>query len=1071
MANAKAGSFTLNTADTSTQQITGVGFTPKAVIFWAQQISGSPAELRTSFGVGVSSTVNWSTSTSYHGTSSPGQDHQFLSDSCFHWNDALSDAALAKFKISAMDADGFTLSVALGEASVTVNYLAIGGSDVSVKAGTFDSTTTTNGTNTVGSIGFNPKALLTCVGPLDNTEGVAGTAGINIGLAVGSSVASMAENIFSNNGAATQAHTQLLTSRLISTLDGNGATATKATVALGTNQFAVTWDIPPPASTRVGYLALGGTASYDLTVLTKPTSGAPVAQSKSGLAWQPVGLFLMSRGEAANVNPVANIKWSLGAASSTSDRVATGWYEPNSTLASNVPIGTQMTTRALVVQSATAGTTASEADLSSLNTDGYTLNWSKVDAIAAEVAVLSFGAVNPNFSNAPMSMATTITAALTTAIQMAAAVQCAASVNATLTTQSGLRANVAMATAITAALTVNPRLFSNLSMATTLTAALSTSIQMRAAVGAGTLIVADLKTIPGGLSAAIKMACTVRPSLDTEIDLIAAVKMVSAMTAALTTATPMAAAVQVTPTVTATLQAPSDLTGVLPFGTWLDRPTGRNPVILAEVTVNVGGVEVTRYLSNRPYATGPFDTPASTGFEAVITGGVKTSEKLNLDGNARMSFGDIELANTDGAFDGWLLDLWANRKVKVYFGDETWPRYKFVQIFDGVVTDIDSKARDKINIKFRDKLELLNSPLTDAKLGGTTADKDRLLPLCFGEVHNITPILVDAANHVYQVHRGAVFDIIEVRDNEVPITVNKFLDRGMFQLTAAPSGTITCSVQGAVFADGHYYNDVGNLIRRIVQEYGTVVSQRYTAADIDAASFDAFVAAHTAPVGLFVSDNMTVLDCCNKLAQSLQAQVLQTRQGLLQLQQVNLFNLLPSDTITAADIYDRTLVISERPAVAASVQLGFCKNWTVQNDIVTEVVEEHRALFAEEWLTTTVWAPWVSAAYRLDVQPTMVETLLITRLDAQNEATRRLNIVSTPRHTYTAAGVARLLQLKLGQAVTLQHQRFNLAAGKVGMVVSLDPDWATGRTTVGVMVAETTPPAVIVPTNPAPTIS
>ena len=266
------------------------------------------------------------------------------------------------------------------------------------------------------------------------------------------------------------------------------------------------------------------------------------------------------------------------------------------------------------------------------------------------------------------------------------------------------------------------------------------------------------------------------------------------------------------------------------FTAWLASATGIRTV-LVEAVARIGGTETTLYLSNRNFTTASTDSPASTAYMACIAGGVSTSESLNLDGSPSMSWGDIEIGNADGSRDGWLDYIWANRSVNVYVGDPTWPRDDFRLVFSGVIDDIDSKARDTLTLRLRDKLERLNVPLTETTLGGATDNKDRLLPLVFGEVHNIEPLLVNPSTLVYQYSSGAAERLIEVRDNGAPIsTFTSSLAASQFTLTAAPVGQITCDVQG-VKPSGTYRNDVGRLVQHIVQAYGPATT-RFSSGDL-----------------------------------------------------------------------------------------------------------------------------------------------------------------------------------------------------------------------------------------------
>lgn len=484
------------------------------------------------------------------------------------------------------------------------------------------------------------------------------------------------------------------------------------------------------------------------------------------------------------------------------------------------------------------------------------------------------------------------------------------------------------------------------------------------------------------------------------------------------------------------------------FQTWL-KSSSAVRCVLIEVGVLSGGVETARYLSNKGYVTGAADTPANTGYQPIAEGGIKVSERISLDGAASLTYGDIELDNTDGVRDSWLNDVWANRSIKVYLGDMRWPRADFQQIFNGVVSDIDSRTRNRLNLKLRDKLQRLNTPVSETKLGGATENADRLIPLTLGECHNVEPLLADPATELYQVHGGAIEDIIEVRDEGVPVSVTKQVASGTFTLDQSAEGLITASVQGD--KPTAYSNTVADLVQRLATGYGHA-TERFTNDDIDAANFSAFATANPQPVGLYVGDRANVLECCTRLAGSVGAQPVMSRAGLLRLLKIE---LPPSGTptvITAADMVERSLQISERLEVIAAVKLGYARNWTVQQNLQTGIPASHKDLYAQEWLTVTKSDSAVATTYKLHSEPEMQETCLLVAADADTEAQRRLDLRKVPRTIYRFEGFSQMLTLELGQAVTLTHERFGLAAGVDGMVVGLSPDWMAGRCTVEVLV-------------------
>jgi hypothetical protein len=120
----------------------------------------------------------------------------------------------------------------------------------------------------------------------------------------------------------------------------------------------------------------------------------------------------------------------------------------------------------------------------------------------------------------------------------------------------------------------------------------------------------------------------------------------------------------------------------LEYTNWLSTPSAFR-CVLVEANVNSGGSEVVRYMSNVGYVTGASDSPTNTPYRALIKGGIKLTETLSLESNATLSYGDIELDNTDGSLDSWLEDVWGNRNVSVFFGDMRWARSDFRLICKG----------------------------------------------------------------------------------------------------------------------------------------------------------------------------------------------------------------------------------------------------------------------------------------------------------------------------------------------------------------------------------------------------
>lgn len=489
---------------------------------------------------------------------------------------------------------------------------------------------------------------------------------------------------------------------------------------------------------------------------------------------------------------------------------------------------------------------------------------------------------------------------------------------------------------------------------------------------------------------------------------------------------------------------------------WLENDQAAR-CILVEANVKVGASEITRYMSNRGYVTGAADTPANTIYEPIIVGGINLQESLGLDSAGSMQYGDFEIDNSNGDYNSWLNDTWTNRSVRVYIGDVSWARSKFRKVMDGIVFNIDSRNPSRLNIILRDKLQRLNSPITEDKLGTRlgvmSIQSETLLPLTFGECHNVEPLLVSPPTLEYQFHNGSAERLIEVRDNGVPVKHSSLsLEKGTFGLARNPAGQITCSVQGE--NNPSYSNTVADIIKIIATQYGKA-TDRFTDDEIDQTNLDFYKATNNQPIGLYIRERVNVLEAIGTVAQSIGAQVVISREGKLQLLRLSLppqSYYFPALDIEERDIKLGTFSIVGRTEVRAGVKLGYCRNWIVQDNLQTAIPAEHKQLFKEEWLTVTQFDTTVANNYRLHKEPEREDTLLIRKSDADAEATRRLNLRKVQRTIYRFEGFAKCLQARLGQACTIKTERFGLSAGVTGMVISLSPDWISGTCTVEVIV-------------------
>lgn len=491
------------------------------------------------------------------------------------------------------------------------------------------------------------------------------------------------------------------------------------------------------------------------------------------------------------------------------------------------------------------------------------------------------------------------------------------------------------------------------------------------------------------------------------------------------------------------------------FTDWLNDPNTYY-TFLIEAKASVNGVDKTFYMSTDGYGSGQTDTLANVTYEAIATLGTLFTEQVSLDGSdSSIGQGQLQISNIDGVRDIWRTYVWANKNITIFVGDVRWSRNDFRQMFVGKIADLKPSGANAFVINLRDKMQQLNQNMTELKLGGTTQNKDAIVPIPLGELWNVSPLQEDPSTLSFRVGQGQCNYIFEVRDNGVPLTGASAptidLINSRIKLTATPLGTITVSMQGDA-PSGVYTNTCAGLIKYVVKTYGNALT-RFTDADIDLANFSAFDLANQQPMGRYVSDKDNVLTVCRDLASSLGTQMcISTITGKLRLVQVG----LPTGTpvvVTSADMDERSLEPDNSPDVVAAFKLNFCKNWTPQDQgTLGGIPQEHKDLYSQDSLTTTQIDANVQLQYTLPADPTEIDTMLSRRVDADAEASRRLAFWKVPRTVYYFNGYPKFMMLELGTAIKVFHRRYQMQNGVTGMVVSIARDWKNRRVKIGFIV-------------------
>lgn len=429
------------------------------------------------------------------------------------------------------------------------------------------------------------------------------------------------------------------------------------------------------------------------------------------------------------------------------------------------------------------------------------------------------------------------------------------------------------------------------------------------------------------------------------------------------------------------------------------------------------------------------------------------------DRRTRRQFGQVEIANGDGRLDP-IVESYAidGRRVRVLFGPyfEAYSKFRAVADVLGVDWEGDETS---VRLNIRDQGYSLDSPLQETLYAGTggaegTADiEGKPKPLLFGRCRNVTPILVDPTNLIYQVNDGAIFAIDAVYDRGATLTASgtdvsgyaalaaqavsagefaTALDSGLFKLGALPSGLVTSDVRGD--ADPTYQNTLDQIALRILLDrHG--LQQKF----VDVGSF-ASVAALGGEMGIFISpeETPTTAEVMSRLVGAAGGWWGAARDGRIRagrltapagrspklyLDQYDIISLSPEDT----------------PVPRWRQGVGYEPNWTIQRgeDLAGTVTAARRQKLKEPFSVVQSENPTTRTRHAAALDPDPLPSLYESETDATALADYLLALHGTDRRIYTVRLKRLGYRVDVGQIVHITWPRYVLQNGRNFLVVGM----------------------------------
>ena len=400
----KTGTFAKSTgAQPVSQAVTGVGFTPKALILYA-----TPQTVFDTLGAGSYFCMGVSTRRS---AATQQRSVMFLSDQAAttnNWQDMRSAALTlsdtgngtirAQCDLTTFDADGFTLNWTVNNATAyNVHYVAIGGTDITDAFVDDFLTGTATGNVSETGVGFQGTAVIFLGIASAAALPVANATDPGVSFGIATSATQRGCWAVGSRDARTEVGTRGNTQRIdrcIRNLTRTTLDTSCDFVSFDADGFTVTnvaADVAVPVSHRIGYLVLKG-GSWIADNFAAVASATPQTQAETGVGFTPVGVLFSGWGAAANTAVVTS-----------ADQKFIGAMTAE---ASNSVISTKMT--ALNNEDSESSNvnciihqTLDKADFQAFGADGFTVNWTVTAAAAEQILYLAGGSAGVAATSLP----------------------------------------------------------------------------------------------------------------------------------------------------------------------------------------------------------------------------------------------------------------------------------------------------------------------------------------------------------------------------------------------------------------------------------------------------------------------------------------------------------------------------------------------------------------------------------------------------------------------------------------------------------------------------------------------
>ena len=482
--------------------------------------------------------------------------------------------------------------------------------------------------------------------------------------------------------------------------------------------------------------------------------------------------------------------------------------------------------------------------------------------------------------------------------------------------------------------------------------------------------------------------------------------------------------------------------------------------------------EVIIYAATHEIITRPDDDPADQMLKGTLEKAFRIDRNVlganRIGEQVTIGFGEVTLTNVEGDYDFLSIDNTPQgQRIDIRMGDRTKPYATWRTILSGFMTDhrID---RDKITFRLRDAGHQLDVPLSPnvyAGTGGQEGGEDlegKRKPRWFGWLKEVSPVLVIPASLAYQLNDGEINSVSNVyvrgvalsfdsdhasvtEMNAASLSVGEYatcLAEGWVRIAVAGGseiGQVTVDFAGDK-AGGVFVQTTADIVRRMLG-----VTTIADPADLVTLSFSELNTVQPAPVGVGIpaGDESTVAQVAGRLMAGIGGWLGARRNRKFEVRRLEVPVAPPNAAYSKQNVEDVATIpmptdISPPPW---RIRVGWGRIFTPgQTNLAGTVTEERRAYLAEE----VRFASAENVSVQLDFPPgreyVKGDTFFRDAADALDEAERLGVLYWSPRALYVFALSEPLFMHELGQVVSLEFDRFDLAAGKLLTIVRMTED-------------------------------